>query len=242
MKIIILFFVFTLSLSSQSFLKQQKRYSRFRNAHQIHLSNLQSSLQKHSISLNSVQIFLRAFKESGKLELWVKSKKETTFQLFKTYDFCESSGVLGPKRMRGDEQIPEGVYFIDRFNPASSFHLSLGINYPNKSDRVLGKKGKLGGDIFIHGDCVTIGCIPITDEKIKELYVLAVYAKHNGQQKIPVHIFPNHFSKGFYSNHKELKSLHNFWKSLEPIYSYFETNKVLPKTIIQKNGNYRIND
>ena len=49
--------------------------------------------------------------------------------------------------------------------------------------------GNLGGDIFIHGDCVSIGCIPITNTCIEELYVLAMEAKNNGQTKLPVHVF-----------------------------------------------------
>jgi murein L,D-transpeptidase YafK len=74
--------------------------------------------------------------------------------------------MLGPKRRKGDGQVPEGLYVIDTFNPNSIFYLSLGINCPNASDRVLGK-GELGGDIFIHGNRVTIGCIPIRDYPIK---------------------------------------------------------------------------
>ena len=99
--------------------------------------------------------------------------------------------IWGPKRREGDLQIPEGFYYIDRFNPKSNFYLSLGINYPNQSDRVLGKRGNLGGDIHSYTAAgVTIGCVPITDEYIKEVYWLAVQAKSNGHAKIPVHIFP----------------------------------------------------
>jgi murein L,D-transpeptidase YafK len=107
-------------------------------------------------------------------------KKNTSDQEFlhiKTYTVCATSGLIGPKRMQGDLQIPEGFYYIDRFNPYSNFYLSLGINYPNTSDRILGDKNNLGGDIFIHGDCVTIGCLPITDSEIKELYIFCVEAK-----------------------------------------------------------------
>ncbi len=48
------------------------------------------------------------------------------------------AGTLGPKRMQGDYKVPEGFYYINEFNPKSSFHLSLGLNYPNASDRILG--------------------------------------------------------------------------------------------------------
>lgn len=82
-------------------------------------------------------------------------------------------------------QVPECFYNIEIFNPASSYYLSLGINYPNLSDKIKGEKSKLGGDIFIHGSTVTIGCILITDDKIKEVYIYSIYAKENGQNKIP---------------------------------------------------------
>ena len=135
----------------------------------------------------------------------------------------------------------EGFYYIDRFNPVSSFHLSLGINYPNSSDRTLCKSGNPGGDIFIHGDCVTIGCIPITDDKIKELYILAVEAKNSGQTNIPVHIFPARLSQTkLVELKKEYKDpkLFAFWQNLAEGYSYFEENKTLPSFWINKEGSY----
>jgi murein L,D-transpeptidase YafK len=71
---------------------------------------------------------------------------------------------------------------------------SLGLNYPNASDRLLSDSLQPGGDIYIHGSCVTTGCIPITDGQIEELYVLTAYAKNRGQDFIPVHIFPVRFN------------------------------------------------
>jgi murein L,D-transpeptidase YafK len=59
---------------------------------------------------------------------------------------------------------------LDWFNPQSNFYLSLHVSYPNAADRVLGSKQNLGGDIFLHGNCVTTGCILITDGGIKEVY------------------------------------------------------------------------
>ena len=53
-----------------------------------------------------------------------------------SYPICAGSGDLGPKRERGDGQVPEGLYEIDRFNPTSRYHLSLRVNYPNLSDRL----------------------------------------------------------------------------------------------------------
>ena len=59
----------------------------------------------------------------------------------------------GDKKFEGDGKTPEGKYYIDRKNPNSQYYLSLGISYPNESDKKeAAKLGKLpGGDIFIHG-------------------------------------------------------------------------------------------
>jgi len=86
-----------------------------------------------------------------------------TYTLVKNYPICATSGLLSPKRRFGDEQVPEG------FNPQSNFQLSLHVSYPNAADRISGSKQNLG-DIFLDGNCVTIGCIPITDDEIKEVY------------------------------------------------------------------------
>ena len=86
--------------------------------------------------------------------------------------------------------MPEGFYYINEFNPRSQYYLSLGINYPNVSDKILSDSLRPGSAIYIHGSCVTVGCIPVTDQQIDELYILAAHAKSQGQDYIPVHIFP----------------------------------------------------
>jgi len=213
----------------------------FELAEYQYTESLTEELQSIDIQMNTVKVFLRAFKQEQVLEVWVKAKGDAKYQLFKSYDFCSSSGDLGPKRKEGDLQIPEGFYHINRFNPKSKFHLSLGLNYPNASDLILSDKEKPGSDIFLHGGCITIGCIPITNEKIRELYLLASFAKEVDQSPIPIHIFP------FKMTHKNLKekghqnSNKEFWENLEPIYQYFERNKSLPKSIkIKANGLYSI--
>lgn len=201
---------------------------------------LQKRLTQLNIEAKQLQIFLRAIKEEELLEVWGKNKQDQTFQLIKTYPFCANSGTLGPKRKEGDRQIPEGIYYIDRFNPKSSFYLSLGINYPNSSDRILGDANAPGSDIFIHGACASVGCISITDDKIKEVYTLADQAFQNGQQQIPVHLFPMRLtydrlaslslSKNRWQHHQ------NFWKELGEIYQYFEQHKTLPKVSINEHS------
>ncbi|WP_438727691.1 L,D-transpeptidase family protein [Parasphingorhabdus sp. DH2-15] len=92
---------------------------------------------------------------------------------------------IGHKRFEGDERTPEGTYTIDRRNPNSIAHLSLGISYPNEADRAYAEaRGQSpGGDIFIHGQMngwgdVTLpydwtdGCIALSDAEMDELWQL----------------------------------------------------------------------
>src|SRR3984885_4609985 len=136
------------------------------------------------------EMYLRSFKYDRELEVWVRYDDTSSFQLFKTYKVCMQSGTMGPKRMQGDYQVPEGFYYINEFNPNSNYHLALGLNYPNASDRILSDSMHPGNAIYIHGNRESTGCIPIDDEPIEEVYVLASIVKANGEDFIPVHVFP----------------------------------------------------
>ncbi len=190
------------------------------------------------------KIFIRIFKYEKILELWAAGKGGGKFTLVKTYKICRTSGTAGPKRREGDGQIPEGFYEIAGFNPYSLYYLSLKINYPNASDKILGDKKNPGGDIFIHGNCGTIGCVPITDEQIKELYVIALDARSNGQKKIPVHIYPARMNDVNMNMLKKFSTandtLWNFWINLKEGYDYFETSRTLPEITVDKSGKYVI--
>ena len=71
--------------------------------------------------------------------------------------------------------IPEGIYKITHFNPNSKFYLSLGINYPNENDLKRAFENKItkpGGEIFIHGSDKTVGCVPIGNDGIEEIFFI----------------------------------------------------------------------
>lgn len=92
------------------------------------------------------------------------------------YPITGFSGTLGPKLKEGDGQIPEGIYGIEYLNPNSLYHLSLKVSYPNDADRQRAKRDgrmKLGGDIMIHGENATIGCVPIGNEAIEDVFYMA---------------------------------------------------------------------
>ncbi|HXD76284.1 MAG TPA: L,D-transpeptidase family protein [Puia sp.] len=188
-------------------------------------------------------VYIRSFKYDSELEVWVKNNKEERFRLFKTYKICAMAGTLGPKRMAGDYQVPEGFYYINEFNPRSEYHLSLGLNYPNASDHMLSDSVQPGGDIYIHGSCVTTGCIPITDGQIEELYLLALHAKDLGEDFIPVHIFPVNFNNPRSVDYLN-KYLQNFSeylpfvRTMRTAFNYFEKYREVPFVMVNGKGEY----
>lgn len=191
------------------------------------------------------QIFIRSYKYDHQLEVWVRNSEKEPFALFKTYDVCVMAGDLGPKRQEGDFQVPEGFYYISEFKPNSEFYLSMKLNYPNESDRILSDKTNPGGEIYIHGSCVSVGCIPLQNHQVEELYLLASGAKINGQKYIPVHVFPFRFNNRkameYYSNYsKGDYNSQRFTVALKEIHDYFESTKRLPLIGINTNGEYQL--
>lgn len=137
------------------------------------------------------EISFLAFKDEQIFEVYVNI--ENDWKLLKQYNFTNISGELGPKLKEGDRQIPEGIYKIEYLNPNSTYYLSLKVSYPNEFDKKHANqdgRSNLGGDIFIHGNNLTVGCIPLGDEAIEEIFLLAHYAFNND---IKVIISPKDF-------------------------------------------------
>ena len=240
----LVFLIFILSfvqVNELSFRDQQLMYDRVFVAYQEKSEDVYSKLKKVGIQRDDFEVFIRGFKFEEDLEVWAKNRDEHEYRLVTTYKFCQNIGDLGPKRKEGDKQIPEGVYSLSNFNPNSDFFLSLQVDYPNTSDRILSDPRYPGGLIFIHGGCETIGCIPITDNFIKELYIICVEAKNNGQKDIPIHLFPARLTD---ENFTLLKNQCNdqvvvdFWNQLKIGFQLFEDNKIIPRTIINSKGDY----
>ena len=107
-----------------------------------------------------------------------------------------ASGDPGPKLHEGDGQVPEGIYPIESLNPNSLYHVALRVGYPNEFDRSqAAKEGRtnLGGDIMIHGNSVSIGCLAMGDEAAEDLFVLAA---DTGLPNVSIVITPVDFRKG----------------------------------------------
>ncbi len=205
--------------------------------------SLKKEFEKKGLQWPAKYVYIRSFKYDAQLEVWVKGDAKEQYKLFKTYRVCMQSGTMGPKRFQGDYQVPEGFYYINEFNPNSNYHLALGINYPNASDRILSDSLRPGGEIYIHGSCVSIGCIPLTDDQIEELYIIASYAKANGQDFIPVHVFPVKYSvkksmEYLNSTTKKNLQLQQFALQLREAYDKFEEKKQIPIILVNKKGQY----
>ncbi len=232
--------------TSASFIDYQRTFPRPSEALLKKADTLKRQFEARKLVWPAKYIYIRSFKYDSQLEVWVKNDIKDKFQLFKTYRVCALAGTLGPKRLEGDYQVPEGFYYINEFNPKSNYYLSLGVNYPNASDVILSDSIRPGSGIFIHGSCVTIGCIPLRDD-IDELYIMAAHAKDQGQDFIPVHIFPVRFNKDksvkYLDNlSKDDAVLREFSNRLEDAFDYFEKYKQLPVVMIGDKGQYIVNE
>lgn len=180
-------------------------------------------------------VFLRIFKHENELELWVRRGER--YELFRTWPICTWSGELGPKLRQGDRQSPEGFYSVGRsqLNPASRFHLSFNLGYPNAYDRAHGRTGDF---LMVHGDCVSIGCYAMGDAQIEQIYTLVDAALKGGQSRVEVHVFPFRFDR---SPHADWRSHRwgEFWANLEQGFDAFESTRVPPRIDVQRQR-YRV--
>ncbi|GAA5444657.1 hypothetical protein Misp06_02847 [Microbulbifer sp. NBRC 101763] len=196
-------------------------------------SRLVSELTAQNLEYGA-PIFIRIFKGSSTLELWMESN-DGKFKLFKEYEICAYSGDLGPKEQEGDLQSPEGFYFVNagRLNPWSQFHLSFNLGYPNKYDRM---QGRTGSALMVHGDCVSIGCYAMTDTNINEIYTLATEALKGGQPFFRVHAFPFKLTDENLDKYRDHR-WYEFWRNLQGGYKYFLVHGRPPNVEVEQ-GKY----
>lgn len=174
-------------------------------------------------------IFIRIFKESDELEMWVM--QGNVFKLLKIYTICDYSGTLGPKEHEGDKQSPEGFYQVgvSQLNPWSKFHLAFDIGYPNDYDRALGRTGK---SLMVHGRCSSVGCFAMTDYRMEEIYTLADAALAGGQETFAVHIFPFRMTEKNMLRYAQ-SPWQAFWQNLKEGYDLFEQSNRPPQVTVK---------
>ena len=232
-------------ITSNSFREKQLNFTRVREAYAAKEKLVDKTLAAHSVSNNNMRIYLRAFKTEKKMEVWAKNTSDSVLVLIKEFAICDLSGYDGPKRHSHDLQVPEGFYHISKLNPYSRYYLSMEINYPNASDSIRGTRGRLGNEIYIHGSCLSSGCLPITDDKIKELFVYCIEAYNSGQAEIDLTIYPAQLTDAKYAGltarYKKDKDKISLWADLKKSYDLFETRKVQPVVKFLRDGTHEVN-
>ena len=203
------------------------------------LGALKTAFADKGVAYPAKELLVRTFKKEGTLELWAGDGRGP-LTLVRSWPVCASSGALGPKRQQGDLQVPEGVYTLDKLNPVSSYHLSLHVDYPNRADRIAAKRqsiANLGGDIMVHGECVTIGCIPIENDPIEELYLAILDAGVHP----PIHIFPARLDDpGLAALLPTTKdpSVRELWSDLARVQRAFDERSRIPRVAVDAAGRY----
>ena len=236
---LISFFLLTSLNNYAAFLDDQLKYKHVKQAYDEKLIEIKTTLSTFQYEVTDFELMIKAYKYEEIMTVYVRKKSTNEWFLYERFPFCNTSGTLGPKIREWDGQIPEGYYFVNDFNPYSSFLLSLGVSYPNAADKLKRPDPKKGDGIYIHGGCATIGCIPIQDDPIMELYILAVLAKNNGQGQIPVHIFPFEYSEVKMDIASRQFPEHvDFWKNIFSIEMNFDSTHVQSAVGIDKVGNY----
>lgn len=203
--------------------------------HYVALSpEIQSKMSEMGLSKAS-PILIRAYKKESELEVW-KADNSGEYKLLHTYPICRWSGQLGPKKVEGDRQVPEGFYAITpaMMNPNSSFYLSFNIGYPNTFDRQLGRNGS---HIMVHGACSSRGCFSMTDQQIADIYAMARESFSGGQQAIQMQSLPFRFTPANLARYRADENL-PFWKNLKEGADHFEVTKREVK-VAACSGRYR---
>jgi len=221
----------SVAYSQESWCDTQNKSPRVAESREDYGDKVKSAFEEAGVDYPPAEIAIVAYKFERQIELWARSDKAQPMKLIETFGVCAASGGLGPKCCEGDRQVPEGFYYVSTFNPQSEFYLSLGVNYPNSVDRHRCdvddcEKKSLGGDIFIHGKCRSIGCLAIR-KHIKFLYLAALDAKcKGGQSRIPVYIFPCRMTGGNLESLCSMeRDLCEFWTNLREGYDLFNATR-----------------
>lgn len=198
------------------------------------LQDLDGRLADRGLTLGA-PVFVRIFKLEFELELWMK--RGDAFELLATYPICRWSGRLGPKLFEGDAQAPEGFYTVDAkaLNPASRWHKSFNLGFPNAYDRALRRTGSL---LMVHGGCSSVGCYAMTNPVIDEIWKLVTAAFKAGQPRFHVHVFPFRMTEENLAQRQHVTWL-PFWKGLKRGHDLFDEARVPPRISVCQ-GRYAV--
>ena len=177
----------------------------------------------------SAPVLVRTYKKEAELEIW-KMKSDGRYALLKAYPICRWSGQLGPKKIEGDMQVPEGFYTIEpgQMNPNSHYYLAFNVGYPNAYDRAY---GRTGGAVMVHGVCSSAGCFSMTDEQVADIYAIARDAFRGGQRQIQLQSYPFRMTAENMARYRLDPNI-AFWKELKNGSDHFEVAKTEPPVLV----------
>lgn len=159
-------------------------------------TRLASAFASAGVAYPPHEIAYLAFKDQRRLQVYARNASDQPWRYVKQYQVLAASGAIGPKLAEGDRQVPEGIYKAEFLNANSRFHLSIRLNYPNDFDRSMAardKRDKLGGDIMIHGNAVSIGCLAMGDQAAEDLFILAAQVS---KERTRIVVSPTDFRAG----------------------------------------------
>lgn len=203
-----------------------------------HNGRIENEMNRLGLRLGS-PVYCRIFKEERELELWIQRPSHKEFSLFKVYRICSLSGLPGPKLSAGDQQAPEGFYYVtsSRMLAKTEYHLGFDLGYPNLVDRF---HGRTGDNVKVQGNGVSHGSFALSDQAIEEVFAVASAALNNGQPYFRVHSFPFRMEdKIMDSKISQFPANDQFWANLKEGYDFFEILRFPPNVTMSESGNYQ---
>jgi murein L,D-transpeptidase YafK len=220
--------------------------------------SLADSIKMKGLSFRQVEVFVQVFKREEEVNVFARrAGSEDSFERLKTFHVtCSpftyeeaSLDKAGPKTIQNDGKVPEGCYLLTWQNRWSLYHISYNVSYPNPGDinrtAAWDEGSNSGKEIFLHGNRVSVGCIPVGDAGIEEIALLLNGSYRESTSHGRIHIFPCRFGveeneKALQRYAKERPELGAFWDSLRPIYAYFKKHKKPPDFHFDENGYYQL--
>ncbi|MBN2494443.1 MAG: peptidoglycan-binding protein [Deltaproteobacteria bacterium] len=221
-------------------------------------SELEAWCRQVGLAYPPQAVLLRAFKKEREIEIWARNTGQERMRLLQTLPICALDADPGPKLRQGDHKTPEGFYYASFHYSSSNWYMwiklepeaidSMGavgdgscfkiyIHYPNELDPLRSRAAgfrNTGGSIFAHGNCVTDGCISLSNRNFLYLFALARHhAPRHG--RLQIHIFPFRFAgtadmRAEAARYIHLKALGEerllrFWENLRQGYELFNQRR-----------------
>jgi len=224
----------------KKFKSEQLKNINAAKAYQQKEAKMKKLLAEKNIDYQTLEVYIRVIKQEELVELWAKDRTiNQEFQFIKSYKLCLTNNHDG---LRGiDLLIPESFYTVVEFLPYDPYYARLLTDFPTACEKL---RGRTGGGIALHGGCFSTYCSPLTDEDIKEVYIMAVEARSKGQWNVPIHNFPARLNDSIFNTLKanpkynKDEKLIALWKNLKPMYDYFELKRKLLKYTHNDKGEY----